>query len=74
MHAHTDPYAGTTHTHTQTHTDLEQAASHGIGGLITLPLAPLLAFPDITCLAPVVQPVPAHAVACEVTGRLLLTT
>ena len=63
-----------THTHTKTRTDLEQAASHGVRGLITLPLAPLLAFPDVTCLAPVVQPVPAHAVAREITGRLLLAT
>ncbi len=71
MHTHMHTYAGT---YTHTHTDLEQAASHGVGGLITLPLAPLLAFPDVTCLAPVVQPVPAHTVAREITGRLLLTT
>ncbi len=65
-----------THTHTlaHTHTDLKQAASHGVRGLITLPLTPLLAFPDVTCLAPVVQAISAHAVACEITGRLLLTT
>ena len=59
---------------TQPPTHLEQAASHGVRGLITLPLAPLLAFPYVTCLAPVVQPVPAHAVAREIAGRLLLTT
>ena len=77
MHAHIHTYVGAhthTHTHTKTRTDLEQAASHGVRGLITLPLAPLLAFPDVTCLAPVVQPVPAHAVAREITGRLLLAT
>ncbi len=73
MHAHIHTYA-CTHTHTHTHTDLEQAASHRVGGLITLPLTPLLAFPDITCLAPVVQAVSTHAVAREITGKLLLTT
>ena len=62
-----------THTHPHTHSDLEQAASHGVRGLITLPLTPLLAFPDVASLAPVVQAVPAHAVAREITSRLLLT-
>ena len=52
---------------------LQHVPSHRVR-LITLPLAPLLTFPDVTRFAPVVQPIPAHAVACELTGRLLVTT
>ena len=43
-------------------------------GGVTLPLSALLPLPDVTRLAPVVQAVSAHAVACEVSSRLLLTT
>ena len=52
---------------------LQHVPSHCVR-LITLPFAPLLALPDVTRFAPVVQPIPAHAVACELTGRLLVTT
>ena len=55
------------------HAYLQHIPSHRVR-LITLSLAPLLAFPDVTRFAPVVQPIPAHAVACELTGRLLITT
>jgi len=52
---------------------LHHATSHGIG-FVPLPLSPLLALPYVTCFAPVVQAVAAHAVPGEVTGRLLLAT
>lgn len=51
---------------------LQHVPSHRVR-LIALPLAPLLALPNVTRFAPVVQPIPAHAVACELAGRLLIT-
>ena len=52
---------------------LHHFPSHGVG-LITLPLPALLALPDVTLLAPVVQAITPHPVASELTGRLLLST
>ena len=52
---------------------LHHSSSHGVG-FTTLPLPALLALPDVTLLAPVVQAITPHPVASELTGRLLLST
>lgn len=39
-----------------------------------LPLPTLLTLPDVAGLAPIVQPILAHAIAGEVASRLLLPT
>ena len=52
---------------------LHHSSSHGVG-FISLPLPALLALPDVTLLAPVVQAITSHPVASELTGRLLLST
>lgn len=52
---------------------LHHSPRHGVG-FITLPLPALLALPDVTLLAPVVQAITPHPVASELTSRLLLAT
>ena len=52
---------------------LHHSPSHGVG-FIALPLPALLALPDVALLAPIVQAITPHAVASELTGRLLLST